>query len=323
MKNKVLKISVVGLLSFFIGCSDSDNSIDGILDETTSGAVLRTIELVSNEIALGADDAAFTVILEAQDRLNGGLMEKVEVYASFKDNTDDGIDYGVEETFLYDLLPSDFATGPIGLPRTTVNITLAQMLQELGVQEGEFNGGDQFEVRFKYLTTDGRTFSWENSSANVVGGAFYRSPFRYNVNVTCPFESSLAGTHSYVTTNMSIPGASPCGGTATGTVTWFDTDEGGNPLPEGTYRITDYSFGLFESSCWFDDPAYSTGSGIKWFCKNLLTLGSDQYSETWTYEIVSVSGAQMTINFASTYNETGTTVLTREGNEPWPAIFQD
>lgn len=323
MKKIVFYTSLFFILLTSGGCGDSDNSIDTILDDTTSGAVLRTIDLISSEVALGNDDASFTVILEAQDRLNGGLMEKVEVYASFKDNTDDDVDYSVEETFLYDLLPSDFSTGPIGLPRITVNIPLAQLLQALNVQEGEFNGGDQFEVRFKYLTSDGRTFSWENSSANVLGGAFYRSPFRYNINITCPFDSSLAGTHNFTTTNMSVPGSSPCGGTVNGTVTWFDTDEEGNALPEGVYRITDFSFGLFESSCWFDDPAYDVGASVKWFCKNLLPQGTDQYGETWTYEIISVNGAQMTINFASTYNETGTTVLTREGNEPWPSIFQD
>ncbi|MDP2159102.1 MAG: hypothetical protein Q8K02_01360 [Flavobacterium sp.] len=323
MKNKILNLSIITAFVLLYSCGDNDNSIDGILDDTTSGAVLRTIELISNEIALGDDNASFSVILEAQDKMNGKLMEKVEVYASFKDNTDDDTDYSVEETFLYNLLPTNFTEGPIGLPRTTVTITLNQLKQFLNVQDGEFNGGDVFEVRFKYITTDGRSFSWENSSANILGGAFYRSPFRYNVNVTCPFESSLAGTHSYVTTNMSRPGASPCGGTVNGTVTWFDTDENGAQLPEGTYRISDFSFGLFESSCWFDDPAFSNGARIKWFCKNLLTLGTDQYSETWTYTIVSVNGAQMTINFASTYNETGTTVITRQGNIPWPAIFQN
>lgn len=323
MKNKIFNISKIAVLLLFLGCSDSDNSIDGILDETTSGGVLRTIELISSEIALGDQNASFSVILEAQDNKNGDLLEKVEVYASFKDNTDDNTDYSAEETFLYDIMPSEFSTGPVGLPRTTVNITLPQLLVALNIQDGQFNGGDQFEVRFKYVMTDGRVFSWENSSSNVLGGAFYRSPFRYSINVTCPFDSSLAGTHTYVTTNMSRPGASPCGGTVTGSVTWFDTDEGSNPLPEGIYRISDYSFGLFESSCWFDDPAYDDGSQVKWFCKSLLPQGSDQYGETWSYEIISVNGAQMTINFESTYGETGTTVLTRQGNQPWPAIFQD
>lgn len=322
MKNIYRKFNIALALIVLYSCSES-NTVDEVMDNLGSGGILRTIEVLSSEIALGSENAQFSVILEAQDNQNGNLLDKVEVYGSFIDNTADDVNNNVDELFLFNIPRATFETGPIGLPRTTLNVTLTQLLSSLNLTNDQYNGGDQFVIRLKYVMTDGRVFSWENSGNNILGGAYFRSPFRYFVNVTCPFTESLAGTHNFETFNMSRPGASPCGGTVTGTVTFFDTDESGNPLPEGTYRISDLSFGLFESSCWFDDPAFDDGARVKWFCSSLLTLGTDQYGETWEYTITNVSGSQMTIDFESTYGETGTTILTRANNQAWPAIFQN
>jgi hypothetical protein len=62
-----------------------------------------------------------------------------------------------------------------------------------------------------------------------------------------PITESLAGAHTYVTTNMKagtgggVSGAS-CGGTVEGTVTWTDTAAAGFTL--------DLGFGQFSSTCW-------------------------------------------------------------------------
>jgi hypothetical protein len=42
---------------------------------------------------------------------------------------------------------------------------------------------------------DGRVLRNSNSNANVVGGAYMRSPFKYTLNVVCPITESLAGAH--------------------------------------------------------------------------------------------------------------------------------
>jgi len=43
--------------------------------------------------------------------------------------------------------------------------------------------GDRFEIRAKMKLKDGKVFDAANSSGDIVGGAFYSSPFLYRANV--------------------------------------------------------------------------------------------------------------------------------------------
>jgi hypothetical protein len=70
------------------------------------------------------------------------------------------------------------------------------------------------------------------------------------------------------------------------------------------------------------DKAFKTGSSkITWFCNNLVAGGTDQYGDSYTYRITAASGNSITINWVNTYNDSGTTVLTRQGGANWPTIF--
>jgi hypothetical protein len=114
--------------------------------------------------------------------------------------------------------------GTVGLPTLAFATTLGQIRTALAITTTQYSGGDQFYVTFKYIMKDGRVFTNTNSNANVVGGAYMRSPFKYTLNVVCPITESLAGAHTYVTTMKAgsgggVSGAS-CGGTVTGTVTF-------------------------------------------------------------------------------------------------------
>jgi hypothetical protein len=43
--------------------------------------------------------------------------------------------------------------------------------------------GDRFEIRAKMKLKDGKVFDAANSIGDIVGGAFYSSPFLYRANV--------------------------------------------------------------------------------------------------------------------------------------------
>jgi hypothetical protein len=92
-------------------------------------------------------------------------------------------------------------TGRVGLPTLAVATTLGEIRTTLAITQTQYSGGDQFFATFKYIMKDGRVFN-TNSNANVVGGIYMRSPFKYTLNVVCPITESLAGAHTYVTTNM-------------------------------------------------------------------------------------------------------------------------
>jgi len=317
MKNIFFKSTLFSLVFLLFACSDTEKTIDQVFDNTTQGGILRTLQ-VSTAIEYNDPSIVLSYLLEIQDAEDGNLSDRVEIYASFKDNANNGLN-NKDEVLLATIPSSNFILGE-RLPRISYQIGIAQLESALSMITEDYTGGDVFPIRFELVFKDGRRWSNFNASSTVLGNQFFASPFVYNSNVVCPFNNqSLAGQHSFVTTNMYIPGSNPCGGTVTGTVTWGATNS------EGSYTTSDFSFGLFQSSCWNDNPATSASARVIWFCSNLNTAGTDQYGENWTYEIISVNGPVMVIEFVSTYltGEGGITTLTRAGGENWPAIFQD
>lgn len=126
-------------------------------------------------------------------------------------------------------------------------------------------------------------------------------------NVSCP--SYLGGTYEYSTVNGTIPGfTSPT--PLTGTVTL--TDIGG-----GAYRISDASFGVWEQ-LYNDTPA--TGITLTDICNQISFSGSDKYGETYSYSDLSVEGNKLTFTWINSYNEGGTTTLTRTDGTDWPLL---
>jgi hypothetical protein len=78
---------------------------------------------------------------------------------------------------------------------------------------------------------------------------------------------------------------------------------------------------MFGSSCYGDNPAFSASS--KWLgFVTTVASGTDQYGDSYTYTITS-AGPTITLNWRSTYNDSGTTTITRQGGANWPASSWD
>lgn len=218
--HKILLVTALAT-SLFFSCTEADNVIDEVFEATTRGAVLRTVEVVSNELPIGTSDAAFAVDLEIQDVENGNLVENVEVFVSFRDNTveDGGTDFSKAEVAVGTISRSAFEQGPI-LPRTSYSIGLSEMLTALALTDSNVDGGDEFLIRFELVLTDGRRFSQDTNSATITG-SFFSSPFLYTATVVCPPTAPTAGTWTFETVdaygdswngaslNVSIDGADP------------------------------------------------------------------------------------------------------------------
>lgn len=324
MKN-LIKIPLAFTLALFVfACSDNERLQDQVFENTTSGAMLRTLES-STDLSLGAENQKVELLLEVIDEKFGDLSERVDIFVSFQDrnNLDEDGNFtnenSIAEVFLSSIPASSFTTGG-QFPTVSITVPLEVLENQLNIESDYYNGGDRFFVRLELHLTDGRVFTNSNTNQTIAGGAFYRSPFIYAANVVCPFDGeSLAGSHTFVTSEMFRPGADPCGGTVTGTVVWSESET------EGLYATSDFSFGLFESSCWNDAPATSDTAQLLWFCANIVPEGTDQYGENWAYTILSVNGPTMVIEFLSTRStgEGGITTITREGGQDWPAIFQN
>ena len=201
MKNyfkKYILFAVVGMLAL-TGCEDAELPVDTVLDGITRGAALRTVNLISNELPIGDETARFEAEFEVQDIELGSLVDNINVYVAFSDNTVEmgAPDFDVAEALFATLSSADFTEGPFGLPRTSFMVTLVEMLQFTGVNESDLFGGDSFPIRFELVLNDGRTFSSTNSNANNLSGSFYASPFIYFPNIICPIpETAFVGTYT-------------------------------------------------------------------------------------------------------------------------------
>jgi len=185
MKNNIFKLMTFSLAIFMVACQESDNAIDAIFDGTTRGAIIRTVSLNSGEFNSYDLNSAFDVDIEVQDVEKGGLMEKVNVYLGFKGS----------EVLAKTLTPNDFTTGPAGLPRTNIRITLAEAVATLGLSSSQYTGGDALPVRLELVLIDGRVFS-SNDAAGTLQGSYFASPFKYNTVIKCIPNSAVPGIYT-------------------------------------------------------------------------------------------------------------------------------
>ena len=187
------------VLLFLGGCSQDEKPIDIVLNEVTNGAFIRTLEFNNRNYNINDLNDVFSVSLEEQDAQEGDLLESIEVYIRFKDNTITGTDLSTEEV-LYETLTVDrFTDGPFGLPRTTLEIPFAGAMEATGISHSSVSCRDQFLVRLRIVLNDGRSFTVGNNSTCIIAyDTFFSSPFCYTINVVEPIDEDMfTGIYRY------------------------------------------------------------------------------------------------------------------------------
>jgi len=184
---KLLYGFILTSLVVLVGCQEGDNVFDQIVEAESRGAILRTVNVISNEIPIGSADSNFSVEAEIQDQENGALVQAVEVWVGFTDNSvaDGGTNFSTAEVLATTLDPSSFTIGEFGLPRFTYTITLPELVAALPIADSTVDGSDVFTVRFELVLVDGRRFSAADNSGTLTG-SFFSSPFLYSATVVCP-----------------------------------------------------------------------------------------------------------------------------------------
>ncbi|MEZ0006978.1 hypothetical protein ABH942_002356 [Flavobacterium sp. 28YEA47A] len=300
MKNFKLKFATIAIiLALFSSCLVDD-------DVTDFGAGTRIIEFplstVDGTFDIGMDEFEF----QASARLVGGngspapsdIVVTYEVDQS-KTTAIEGTNFTILNNGTFTLLAGDtdvifpILIIPSSLdPELSVPLTIALKLTSATAN---------FPVGV----------STKESTSTVV----------INLKPLCPITDDLSGTHTYTQTSMQYGDGTGNGtgtgiaGTISGSVTWTEAEP-------GKYSLDDASFGLFEA-IYDDDPAVGPdGAFLTWVCREFLFSGSDQYSDTFTYNIISVTGPVMVFTWRNTWGDGGTVTLTREGGVDWPDIFQ-
>ncbi|MEJ2161953.1 MAG: hypothetical protein P8X60_01130 [Robiginitalea sp.] len=280
-----LKFVVAAFLFILMGCAEGETVFDDIVDQEQRGAVIRTVELISNELPIGVADAGFSGVFEVQTDDNDAA-DFVEVYVGYRDNTvEDGApDNSVAQTLYETLDSSTFEIGEFGYPRFNYELSLSDMLSFTGTSEDDLFGGDQFEVRYELVLDDGRRFSFDDNTGTLTG-SFFSSPFLYTPTVVCP-----VGAEQFVGTYVITDVTGGVFGTVwgDGTVVELSIGETSTQRSFAAVYLPQFAIGNGPATFTFDlvceqvNVPASQGSGLQ--CSSGITLGPPRELDLGVYD---------------------------------------
>ncbi len=312
---KYLRYYILFAISALVfSCSEDDKLTVVIQENVERGAVLRTISITGGSWNVTDETETFTIVLEEQDIEDGDLLGEVRVYVDLVDNTDDATTT-TNETLVTTLTAADFAGDVNGLPRTTYSLSLAEAAQALGIALGDYNCGDEFNVRLELELTDGRVFSNNNVTGTVQGGSFFASPFNYRIPLILllPSDTLFTGQYQLTTTSNGSFGVADW---ADGTYTIEAIDNvtrvirGVPPYPAfGAFPGVDIQFAFV---C--NEIIYGANQGTGVGCGGSIEHSSAAVNTT--FDITNPDDSDFTINFTSNSADGGC------GTTPSQAAFR-
>jgi hypothetical protein len=298
----VLMLAVVAM-----SCADPNLKPIVTFEDAGHGAYIRLVS-ESGEKSIDFFDpttSSYTYSVDFVDDQQGGNVATYRVDLEYVDVT--GANSKAPTEFK-SFAASEFGTSEAGYKSVSdIDLIGTEMIAFFNLSG--INQADQFKMTGSLIMNDGTVFASGNSSATVKGAAF-QGHFDVNFPVVCP--SDLAGTHSYST-------ASWCGGPAViGTSVWVTEANGVYSIDGG-----DYAFGSY-FECYSPTATLPGGNlRINDLCNGLFWTGASRWGETYTFNSVSVSGADLIVDWENDYGEAGITTLTREGGANWPPLFKN
>lgn len=173
MKIKILPIA--GLLLASISCSTDESSPLDVLEDAEQGALIVAIETQNNTISADTTEGSLEVLLEYSDENQGQLLDKMNIYTTFFDQSAEGDSSNAitEEVLLSAIEETEFQDGTNNLPTYQMTITAQEFLTATNTTNESIASGDMFATRLELVLTDGRTFSFAESDQLGVGVATF------------------------------------------------------------------------------------------------------------------------------------------------------
>ncbi len=291
---------VIVILGLVVSCKDFEPAIP--YENLKFGAYMRTIAIeppgTFNLFDLA--NSRFTITVEYVDGAGGNLLDSYDIYGKKRRGTSE-----TAEAFIKSIPRSAFSPDPgTGYLRATFSITYNEVKAAIGFDDSDVEGGDSFDFRADLRLTDGRVYNASNTGTDITGGAFFRSPFFYRVNVVCPVIYNLVGTWSTTASGDFGDGSGGSAATYTGlTATVVITE-----VEEGIYMIDDLSFGLYPQG--YGD--LKVPGRIRDVCNDLVDLGdTDHYGDPFTITGVIINENSFTLTWRNTWGDTGTVTASR------------
>ena len=164
MKNKYILLFLIGSL---FSCDSDEKSIEVVLEEVERGAVVRTLDINNVDFNVNDLQSTFTINVEEMDVEDGGLLEEVEIFVQFKDNTPSNGDNSVAAALMETIPASEWITGSNNLPTTSLVYTFEELLATTGLTAIDVAVKDQFLISLNLNLTDGRVFNASNASSII------------------------------------------------------------------------------------------------------------------------------------------------------------
>lgn len=206
---KLLNILIGFVLIMAIQSCSEELLVDKTIDETVAGGVLRSLE-ETNSLDIEEMSSTYTHLLEAQDEEGGDLLQEVIVNVGFTDDDEaDTDDDGEIDDFAFSADPSEFTRIPASefslanstsinnLPAATFTATLQQLVDHLGLADGDYDVGDVFNINFQMVLTDGRIFDSSNATSDITRTgvfSYFNAQFDYSPAIQDPQRVKLTDT---------------------------------------------------------------------------------------------------------------------------------
>ena len=297
MKNNLLKLTLAIFLIalFFQSCEDTQGINDGNFDGANPEAGWVHFTNGSNEILIFKEDLI--------NNETASIMIPVDI--SLPINTSDlRVEYSINDIVgASDAIVA--SSSDLIFPSGSNGRQMIEIAFDLDELENDIFAENVFDIDL--VSTNSATVG-----VGVSPEENFPSSYRVTLSPPC-FTPTIEGTYDFTSSNLQSGAGGGCpdgDGSATGSVTW-------TALGDDVYSSSDMSFGMFDS-CWADDPA--TGPFLLVVCNELSTTGTDQYNDTYEYNIVEINGSNLTMEWENTYGDGGTVVLTRTDGTNWPDL---
>lgn len=183
-------LSVFLLLLTFSCTNDELNPII-TFDSALKGAYVRLIQETPRELDLQSPSSTqYDYTVEFVDFERGALVDQYDIYASFVDKNPDNGDQSASSILVKSYFSGDFIRSERGYLGMSVALTLEELSTSLNVAIVDIMALDQFKIKSRITTKDGKIFSASNSSATINGSAF-QGHFRFTLKATCPLPDDL------------------------------------------------------------------------------------------------------------------------------------
>jgi hypothetical protein len=298
MKQFLIKYRYLHLVALMavlaVGCNPEDNDHLKIPEFVSGGTVWAKV--VPEQSFFNVNDLAnsrYALDLSAYDFEDGTLIASYDIYVSFVDASEDSV---------YD---------EVSLRKVTefpsrIEISPDEIADAIGLPNGrdDFGAGDFFDFRMEVIMKDGRVFTAENTTDDIVLEERARGTFALQTFVGCPTfnRDDLIGAYTVTKDEFEVTmdaTTEVIAGPEDNQITIKDAfghgldmivtfDESGAATVAKQYTWVPQNFGLPASY----GKGYSAGGGMGFSCVGTITLDFTYsvdigtFGGTWNYTIV-------------------------------------